>query len=265
MASAVSPPQPVYSGNAFTSLENDGSEIRKIFERFSVFPIVMILVNSPFILLAFTDNPGIFAPTVSPFLIFLFYVFLTFVNLSSVFLTITAILLAAFLFGILIRIEFHERSPMVWAKSVLYFSGSLAFIFIIHLLPLYVSLIPIGLLLLILFSLLQNVVFLIFFIGLLFVPGLVSASLPLENLFGKRKDRTSVNTVMYRNFLTLNPNMVPFGEPVRYCPFKDKRKNTCSYLNYPTSNGPLICDFQSTFTRCLAYGRLVQKLEMVVE
>ncbi|RMG26346.1 MAG: hypothetical protein D6732_21350 [Methanobacteriota archaeon] len=266
MATTISPPpRPVYSGNAFSSLENDGSEIRKIFERFAIFPVVMIFVNSPYVLIAFTNQPGIFAPTVSPFLIFLFYVVLAFVSLSSIFLTFGAILLSSFLFGILIRLEFNTRAPQTWIKSVLYFSSTMAFIFLIHLLPLYLSLIPIALIFFILFSLLQNVIFIILFIGIMFLPGLVSASLPFENLFGTRKNRTEANTVMYRNFLFLTPEMVPYGEPFQYCPFKDKRKNTCSYLNYPTSGGPLICDFQSTFTRCLAYGRLVQKLQMVIE
>lgn len=263
MVTPPSRPPIIYQGNAFTSLENDGSELRKIFSRFSIFPIVMISVSSPLILVAFTDNISIFAPTISPLFIFLFYLILSLISLSGFFTLLLAIFLGSFIFGILLRLEFQNRATKVWGKSVVYLSFFISSLFLFHVTPLYIAITPPIFLLQIVLSVIQFVGFLIFFVGLIMLPGLMGVVLPFENLFGDRRERTNANAVMYRNFLLLTT--VPPGEPVKYCPFKDVRKNTCSYLNYPTPEGPLICDYQSTFTRCLAYGRLVQKLELVVE
>ncbi len=100
-------------------------------------------------------------------------------------------------------------------------------------------------------------------VGVIVAPFALVALIPFEKIFTYNQSSSSPFPPMLsfnRTYLVLN--VIPNEKP-KFCPFKDVEKNGCSYLGYGAPKESLICDFESTFTRCYVYKKLAPEFSEV--
>ncbi len=255
----------------FTNIQmqfwDKGEELKKVIAGLVVFPIIFMMIggNESISKIVSMENVTI-SPSISVFYMIFTYLIILFYSEAGIFKSILSIFGAALAYGIYLRIEFQDKAFSKLVQGAAFITAFLGIPITIIGISFIIPSTPLQVLPLLLLVYLRSMAFLFLIVGIVLTPAIFVVFLPFEGIF-KLKDRKAKATPqMYRNFLLLQGQIPPTpNEPVKHCPFKNQKTDTCTYLNYQTIALPKICDYESTFRRCLVYGRLVQKIKSIKE